>query len=88
MYRYKWLRRGDSKFCAEYNGKIYFFMNQENLDKFLSKPYLYADTLLPSKFPSHVALAENPVSTMEIADVLQFINSLPYLHLLNRSWIL
>ena len=49
--RYEAIEQGFTEFSAEYKNKLYNMANIEALDKFMRKPHLYANLLLPHKLP-------------------------------------
>jgi adenylate/nucleoside-diphosphate kinase len=49
--KYEALEQGYPEYAAEYQGKLYFMVNKEALDKFLCKPEVYSALKLPHKLP-------------------------------------
>lgn len=48
---YKGLQRGLAKYCVAYRTKLYCFVNQENMKKFMKRPERYWNQILPAKVP-------------------------------------
>lgn len=49
--RYEAIEQGFAEYAAEYKNKIYFMVDADALDKFMRKPQLYSDLVLPHKLP-------------------------------------
>jgi adenylate/nucleoside-diphosphate kinase len=60
--RYEAIEQGFEDYAVEYKNKLYFMINSEALEKFMRKPEIYANLVLPHKLPP----VKSPINLLNI----------------------
>ena len=50
--RFNWLKTGSPDFSVEYKDQLYFFISENNMEKFMKKPQKYVNIPMPAKLPT------------------------------------